>query len=183
MSQTKYPATKPHLEWLFIAYFRDGSVIQQTQDDKPKEQPEGSAFTDVLARARATDLVAFELRHEDGVKVATVDLQTGNFVVGGIPFCAHNQHFDPDARDLVFDEAGEPVLDEDGQQLTKRRYNLELIFFREVKHDQQMLATVQDDMSIKEEPIGEPNHYVNRYFIGWQTEVQGKMKQVTIAVG
>lgn len=149
--------TKPHLSWLFVAFFKDGSTITQTQDDKPKEQPEGSAFTDVAARM--DDLVAFELRHEDGDKVATVDLKTGAFVVNGIPIHVHNQHFQPE------------------------NYPLKLIYFRETRVDQKQLATVQDDMSITTEDVGTPDHYINRYFIGWETVVHGKSKQATIAVG
>lgn len=149
--------TKPHLSWLFVAFFKDGSHIAQTQDDKPKAQPEGSAFSDVSARM--DDLTAFELRHEDGNEVVTVDLVTGAFIVNGTPLHVHNQHFQPE------------------------NYPLKLIYFRETRVDQNQLATVQDDMSIKTEDVGEPNHYVSRYFMGWETTVNGKNKQATIAVG
>lgn len=149
--------TKPHLSWLFVAFFKDGTQITQTQADEPKEQPEGSAFSDVAARM--DDLAVFELRHEDGQQVITVDLQTGAFVLNGTPFHAHNQAFKPE------------------------NYPLKLVYFRETRVDQRQLATVQDDMSVKTESLGAPDHYVNRYFVGWETEVHGKNKQVTIAVG
>lgn len=149
--------TTPHLSWLFVAFFDKGAPVIQTQDDLPKEQPEGSAFSDVAARS--DDLTAFELRHEDGKQVVTIDLKTGAFIVNGTPLHIHNQNFEP------------------------QNYSLKLIYFRETRVDQQQKATVQTDMSIKTENIGDARHYVNRYFIGWETVVNGKNKQATIAVG
>lgn len=145
------------LQWLFTAEFKDSSFIHQTQEDKclTRTDGTGSTFTDVLAR---DDLVAFHLYHIDNKQAATVDLQTGAFVINNTPFNAHDQNFDPS------------------------RYRLKLIYFRETKIDNDIKATVQADMSIKEEVVKQ-RHYVNRYFIGWQTTVAGKNKQVIIAVG
>lgn len=154
----QHQQTTPQLDWLFVAFLKDGSVIEQGPDDKPREQPEGSAFTDVMAHI--DDVVAFELRRVDNPKrVVTVDLLTGNFVVNGEPICTHNQYFEA------------------------HKYPLKLVYFRETRVDQDQLATVQEDMSIKTENQGQPRHYVNRYFIGWETVVNGKSKQQTIAVG
>lgn len=152
-----HQGTKPHLSWLFVAYFKDGSHILQTQEDQSSTSETGSAFTDVMAHF--DDLVAFELRHEDGDKVVTVDLKTGNFVVNGIPICIHNQYFEAE------------------------KYDLKLIYFRENRVDQKQTATVQPDLSVETEDIGTFIHYVNRYFIGWETTVNGKNKQATLAVG
>lgn len=171
----------PKLEWLFVAFFKDGSTIEQGADDKPKEQPEGNAFTDV--QAREDDLIAFELRHIDGDKVVTVDLINGSFMANGIPMELHNQNFDPTAIDVVKGEDGKVLLDDNDNPVIKRRYDLKLVYFREMKVDQTSLVTIQDDMSIKEEKVGQPNHYINRYFIGWETIVNKESKRVTLAVG
>lgn len=152
-----HQGTKPHLSWLFVAYFKDGSHILQTQEDKSTTSKSGSAFTDVMSNF--DDLVAFELRHEDGDKVVTVDLVTGNFVVNGVPVCAHNQYFEAE------------------------KYPLKLVYFRENRVEQHQTATIQPDMSVQTEDVGTPTHYVNRYFIGWETTIMGKNKQVTLAVG
>lgn len=154
---TQTPATTPHLSWLFAAFFKEGAPVIQDQTDTPKEQPEGSAFTDVLARE--SDLTHFELHHEDGDKIVTVDLTTGAFIVNGVPLDLHNQNFEPS------------------------KYPLKLIYFRETRIEQTTRATVQEDGTIKEVPVGDARHYINRYFIGWETTVNGKNKQVTLAVG
>ena len=53
-------------------------------------------------------------------------------------------------------------------------YDLELVYFRETKYEAQQ-EEGKDELT-------NPRHYINRYFIGWQTKVQGKNKQVTLAV-
>jgi len=153
---------KLHLDWLFVAFFANGYTIQQTHDDKclTRDDGTGSAFTDVRERnERDHDLVAFELRHIDGDKAVMVDLKTGAFMANGIPMHLHNQNFDP------------------------TKYDLKLIYFRETRVDQNVKATILDDMSVSQKQIGDLHHYVNRYFIGWETEVNGKKKQQTLAVG
>lgn len=55
-----------------------------------------------------------------------------------------------------------------------QKYKLELVYFRETRVDQQ-LDKLGNEVSV--------NQYTNRYFIGWKTQVNGKDKQVTIAVG
>lgn len=55
------------------------------------------------------------------------------------------------------------------------KYQLELIYFRETR----VTIEQKPDGSV----IGEPRHFVNRYFIGWKTLVNGKEKSVTLAVG
>lgn len=148
------------LKWLFVAFFVDGNVIKQTEYDKcmSRNDGTGSAFTDVLEYAKSHKLHIFELHHTDGKQKTGVDLDNGIFVINGTPICSHNQDFDPS------------------------KYQLELIYFRETRVEQEVNATVQDDMSIKEIP-GAVRHYVNRYFLGWQCIVNGRNKQVTIAVG
>lgn len=148
--KSKRLMTEP-MRWLFAAFFEDNTVILQDQKDKGKNG--GSRFTDVLKHD--SNLLAFEIRHVDGDKTITVDLKTGNFIVNGIPLQIHDQHYDPTKHDL------------------------KLIYFRETRMDTHSLGTVQMDGSVTYEDIGEPRHYVNRYFIGWETDDN----KVTMAVG
>lgn len=60
------------------------------------------------------------------------------------------------------------------QNFEPQKYELELVYFRETRAE----ATMNPDQEI----VG-TRHFVNRYFIGWQTQVNGKNKQVTLAVG
>lgn len=148
------------LRWLFVAEFDDGNSIEQTYEDKSLTRTDGtgSAFTDVLEYEKTSRLKAFHLASTDDKQIATVDLTTGAFIVNNTPFHAHDQNFDP------------------------TKYELRLIYFRETRYDNISTNTVQGDGSVKNEHVGQ-RHYVNRYFIGWQTTVNGKNKQATIAVG
>lgn len=146
--------------WLFTAELSDGTTIEQDQDDKCKTRTDGtgSTFTDVLAREE--DLVAFHLYHVDGKEAASVDLRTGAFIINGTPFHAHTQFFEPSSN------------------------KLRLIYHRETRVDNDTLSTVQEDGSVGRQDGLNPRHYVNRYFIGWQTTTKaGKNVQQTIAVG
>ncbi len=147
--QNKIETVREPLRWLFVAYFDDGSVIAQDQDDKcyTRKDGTGSTFTDVLAKE---GLISFQLNHAEGLGTVTVDLITGAFVVNGTPIHAHNQFFEP------------------------KKYDLELVYFREARIDQVVNAQ-GEQVSL--------SHYTNRYFIGWKTNVHGKDKQVTLAVG
>lgn len=155
MPLTSQETEREPLRWLFAAHFKDGSELVQTQEDKSTTKESGSAFTDVLARAE--ELVAFSLFN--GETEVLVDLITGNFVVNGVPVSIHNQYFNPE------------------------KYKLELVYFRETRVERVSQSTIQEDSTVTEEQIGDVRHYVNRYFIGWKTRVNGKDKQVTLAVG
>lgn len=144
LSLLKKPSTlkanRPYLDWLFVAFYDDGNVVVQNQDDASKTG-KGSTFTDVLAYP--AKLTHFELRN--GKQAVTVDLATGNFIVNGTPLQIHNQHFDPS------------------------KYELELTYFRETKAELVVKGTVQEDGSVeREDTKGAP--YVNRYFLGWQAD-------------
>lgn len=153
------PLVKEPLKWLFVAHFSDGTSIKQTQEDKctTRDDGTGSAFTDVLARE--DELVGFELVRTDGKASAFVDLPTGNFMINGVAFNAHNQNFNP------------------------KRYKLKLIYFRETRVEKEAKGVVQNDGSVKQSDIGTPRHFTNRYFIGWQTTTPKGNVQQTIAVG
>lgn len=146
------------LRWLFTAFFDDGTVIKQDKNDTctTRDDGTGSTFTDVLKKQETVKLSAFEL--STGGEVVTVDLITGAFIVNGTPLVAHNQQFDP------------------------QKYDLDIVYFRETKADVDIKTSVEKDMTVKKEVVG-TRHYVNRYFIGWKAKVNGKDKQVTIAVG
>lgn len=100
MTQTTFSLRASHvpLKYLFTATFADGSTIAQTLEDKSATLPGKSAFTDVLARAKTTALVAFVVRgegHEYGV-----DLRDGHFEVDGMPFRMHDDQ--PKGFELVY---------------------------------------------------------------------------------
>ena len=148
--------SEPYLRWLFVATFEDGSTVEQTQEDVSKDGT-ASAYKDVLDRK--DELASFGLHHIDGSQYVVVDLKKGYFIVNGVPLVAHNQYFEAD------------------------RYPLELVYFRETRAHQDVIATVQEDGSIG---VGDPHNrinYVNRYFLGWKTTVNGKEKQTTLAAG
>lgn len=138
------------LNWLFTAHFSDETTLEQTLEDRclTRDDGTGSAFTDVLARE--DDLIAFELTNQETNESIMVDLKSGNFVVNGVPVCAHNQNFEP------------------------QNYPLKLVYFRETR--------VERVIDGKGEHVSS-RHFVNRYFIGWETVVNGKNKQATLAVG
>lgn len=86
------------LKFLFTAHFDDGTVIQQTQEDKSLTE-DGSRFTDVLAYSKKSPIIGFELCDEIGVRAA-VDLVSGLFEINGVVFLAR----DPTNRDPGKDE-------------------------------------------------------------------------------
>lgn len=147
------------MRWLFTAEFSDGTTIVQDQEDKchTRDDGTGSTFTDVLARE--DELVAFHLHNVDGQQVASVDLLTGAFIVNGTPMHIHDQYFEPS------------------------KHKLRLIYFREARIENDVHGVVEEDMTVTQTNGLNPRHYVNRYFIGWQTTIMGKNKQVTLAVG
>jgi hypothetical protein len=136
------------LQWLFTAYFQDGSEIAQTPEDRSVTN-HGTAFTDVLRKEQDSPLIRFELVHVDGQQVAYVDLRNGYFVVNGTPIIIHDQFFEADKHDL------------------------RLIYFRETR----IVTNLDEDGKTVN------SHFVNRYFFGWQTTVDGKNIKHTLAVG
>lgn len=73
------------LKYLFTATFEDGTVIEQTQEDRSVLDPDKrSCFYDVVEKEKESPLVKFTLKgsgHEYGV-----DLVDGHFEVDGLPF-------------------------------------------------------------------------------------------------
>lgn len=60
------------------------------------------------------------------------------------------------------------------QNFEPQNYKLEIVYFREQRVEQTIGARAQ---------VLSTRHFTNRYFIGWRTMVNGKNKQVTLAVG
>jgi hypothetical protein len=145
------------MTWLFVAYFKDGSVMVQDQADKSRVTGKHSAFYDVYNRI--DDVLMFELQNTDGEQVIGIDLKTGVFMVNGTALIIHDQNFEPETK------------------------KLELIYFTETHVDHEVSGTVQEDGSIKPNETAVARHYANRYFVGWRTTWKGKEYKVTMAVG
>jgi hypothetical protein len=90
---------RPHLKYLFIAEFFDGSVYRQTPDDTSRVDPLRSCFYDVLNHP--APVTRFTLRGEDALS-ASVELTTGLFTVNGVTFRAGDPRCVPSSYRLVF---------------------------------------------------------------------------------
>lgn len=142
------------LKYLWTAVYGDGSRFHQTQADESVYQAGKSAFADIDHER----LTLFVLQRESDDKRFEVDLINGLFEIDGNVIDLSPQNFVPTEK-------------------------LQLVFFREIKVDQEIRATVQADMTVLEEPIGEPKQYVNRYFFGWETTLpDGSKLERTIGI-
>jgi len=70
------------LAYLFECHFKDGTFIQQTQEDVSSVDPTKSAFYDVLQRI--DDVLVFGI--VNGSHVYVVDLRDGHFIIDDVPF-------------------------------------------------------------------------------------------------
>jgi len=68
---------------------------------------------------------------------------------------------------------GTPITSHN-QYFDPEKYPLELIYFRETRAEE---TRNKDNVTVA------TRHFVNRYFIGWKTLVNGQKKEVTLAVG
>lgn len=76
------------LKYLFKATFKDGTIIEQTPDDRSSVEPmTRSAFFDVLEHEKVSQLTRFELFGE-GHRYA-VCFPDGHFETDGLPFKMH----------------------------------------------------------------------------------------------
>ena len=78
--QLSEPAT---LKYKWTAFYSDGKVFHQNEEDKSAFDPKKSAFFDVDHQR----LIGFSLQHEDSCY--TVDLVGGFFLVNNLPFRMH----------------------------------------------------------------------------------------------
>ncbi len=151
------PSQQSNIEpfrWLFIAHYADGHTIYQTPDDV---LPDHAEFRDAVNYP--SEMVSFELANVDGKQIVTVDLTTGAFIVNSTPLHAHDQFFEPSM------------------------HKLNLVYFREKREIATASMSTDAEGQAHIGNIVPTRSYVNRYFIGWQTTVNGKNKQVTLAVG
>lgn len=88
------------LKYLFLVEFTDGTIYEQTPDDKSKLDPLRSEFYDVLQSGKV--IRKFSLVGE-GNKV-TVDLQSGLFYINGLPVLLESEKLParPEMFDLIF---------------------------------------------------------------------------------
>jgi hypothetical protein len=150
-------SSKPEpFQWLFRAYFTDGTTLEQTHADVSESQPDKPAIAEVLQRKDTLD--RFELRHIDGRQVVTVNLHNGDFTVNGTRLQAHEQSFDPNI------------------------YPLSLVYYRETRIMQNFYPHSGASSLNDDEVAGRPRHFVSRYYIGWWTEVEGNNMQVALAI-
>lgn len=143
---------KPELFYLFEADFNDGTTYIQGTDDESIDTPGKNAFYDILQRE--DEVIRFHMVGQ-GHRY-TVDLRDGHFEVDGVPFEIHDQMLAP--------------------------LNLRLVYWKEMRAEQDIKATVNKDMGIDEEVMAERN-YINRFFIGWKCyDRKKKPVQYTIAI-
>lgn len=77
------------MKYLFAAYFEDGTIIEQTQEDKSEHKEGKSAFTDVWDKSQDVPLIQFSLRGRDSEGnqyIAAIDFESGYFYVNGVEF-------------------------------------------------------------------------------------------------
>lgn len=146
----------PDLNWLFSAHFADGTVLVQDQADTATT-PEGKALQpngSAFTDVRAA-LTKSPLAFFELHHVERDETVTVDLVTGA--FAMNGIPFEAHVENF------DPSL-----------YQLELCYWRQVRAERTVGA---DDTVLSE------RHYVNRYYLGWSTTVDGVEKQVTIAVG
>ena len=74
------------ITYLFKCQFKDGTCLEQTEEDVSQTTPGKNAFFDVLERI--DDVVAFEIINDFDYHSLKVDLQDGHFESNGIAFNA-----------------------------------------------------------------------------------------------
>lgn len=99
MSTTKQP-----LNYLFSAFFADGAIISQEQDDASKTQEGKSAFTDVLEKSKESELEQFSLvgRTEESDIVIIIDLNRGRFYFNGIDVSLEDRDYPLTNRKVIY---------------------------------------------------------------------------------
>jgi len=86
-------------KYLFKALLNDGSVIEQTQEDKSQTTEGKNAFFDVMQNF--DKLRAFALYNQETGEEHLIDLQDGHFEVNQIPFAFHDEEI-KDIRLIYF---------------------------------------------------------------------------------
>lgn len=157
----------PTLSYRWIAEYSDGETLEQPEDDRSQmvaldeatgHQP--TAYRDI-DQSRLVRFYLFGTQPDNQHQRFMVDLTDGHFEHNGTPFIIHPQMLD--ATTLFIPE------------------RLQLVYFREVRVDTQMNASV-DNQGNPTYTAGDSNHYINRYFMGWRTNIKGKDHTHTIGI-
>lgn len=156
-----------HLKYRWIAEYYDGSTIEEPEDGKsqivaydPVTDYQPSAFRDI-DRDKLVKFHIYGVDPEVESERWSVDLRDGHFEHNGIPFIVHPQ-----------------FLDENHLFVPSK---LDLVFFREVRREHDVTSTVQEDGTANDE-ITNIREYVNRYFFGWKTNINGKACTYTVGI-
>lgn len=78
-----------NLKYLFTCLMKDGTVVDQTQEDVSFTNPEKSAFYDVNRRLEEVRMFVL-VSQEDPTLTYGVNLETGEFLVNGHAFTAQD---------------------------------------------------------------------------------------------
>ena len=148
------------LAYLFECHFNDGTIIQQTEEDVSKIDPNRSSFYDVIQRK--DDVEVFGIFNDQ--HTYAVDLRDGHFEIDGAPFSIQK-----DVSVEPTEENPTPVL-EPFVKIPDQK--LELVYFRRHVH-----VTVMGQENVPEDI----SHSIE-FFMGWKTTVNGKEVQQTISV-
>lgn len=77
------------MKYLFTALLHDGSVVEQTQEDKSHTTEGKNAFYDVLQKM--DQVRAFALYNQETQDEYLIDLEDGRFEVNGASFIMHEE--------------------------------------------------------------------------------------------
>lgn len=139
------------LRYLFKALLQDGTIFEQTLEDKSKIDPEKrNAFYDLLqADAAGNKIVTFGIFGVNEKKALVVDLRDGHFELNGTI--------------LIHGEVLPGPIP------------LKLIYYRAVEQDLQVTYKVKTGEVLKEVA----GDHRDQYFVGWEANFNGKSyKQV-----
>jgi len=93
------------LKYLWTAYFEDGKIISQPEDDRYSKHDDSfthnpSAFRDLLDYEKVSKLIYFDIN--DGIFAYGVDLPSGRFGINGTWFSIEDQDAPLHSRKLVY---------------------------------------------------------------------------------
>ncbi len=150
------------LKYLFRAEYRDGSVIEQTHEDRSAIDPEKrNCFYDVLNGERPlSELKTFSI-HGEGHSYL-VDLTDGHFEVDGVAFFMHE----------ACDKSVDPMQVTENVNLRDFR----LVYY--IANAKTFSADVQDGKIIGMKESG----HIRTWHLGWQCTVDGENYQKIMRV-
>jgi len=75
------------MKYLFKAILKDGSLIEQTQEDKSSHTENRNCFYDVLQKM--DEVIGFGMENTENNDQYWVNLQNGEFIINNAPFFFH----------------------------------------------------------------------------------------------